>query len=98
MIKIVKSSYLEDHWKRYPETEGALKAWLNKVQDGSCKTLENFLHNFPKTVLVTETVLNFHITSSVYLLASFNVDLKSMVILGIGTFYTGFMRFNLSAH
>jgi mRNA-degrading endonuclease HigB of HigAB toxin-antitoxin module len=92
MIKIIKSSYLEDHWKRYPETEIALRDWLCKVQSTSCKTLNDFIQNFPKTVWVAEDVLNFRITSSVYLLASFNTD--TLIIRGIGTLYSAFGRSN----
>lgn len=88
MIKIIRRSYLEDHWKRYPETEEVLKAWMYKIQDGSYESSKDFLNDFPKTALIGQGALNFQVTPSVFLLASFHAVLKVLVIRGIGTLYS----------
>lgn len=95
MIRIINSSYLENHWKRYPDTEGILRDWLNKIQYSACKSLSDFIQNFPKTVWVSENVLSFQITPAIFLLASFDAGLKTMTILGIGTLCSAFARSNL---
>ncbi|NBT85825.1 MAG: hypothetical protein EBT45_04935 [Alphaproteobacteria bacterium] len=95
MIRIINGSYLENHWKRYPDTEGTLRDWLNKIQYSSCKSLSDFIQDSPKTVRVSENVLSFQITPAIFLLASFDACLKTLTILGIGTLYSAFVSSNL---
>lgn len=65
-MRIIKIKTLEDKWEKHPDAEGALKAWIDDVEDADWESPNDVQERYPNARPIEDNRIVFDIKGNDY--------------------------------